>query len=412
MRHLYALWMTLFEAFLPAMVFGGSKWKRWKSGQRQWKRDLAQLSEDRKEGKWLWFHCASVGEYEQAKPVIQRMTKHADVNIAVTFFSPSGYEAKHQDPLLDWVSYLPLDTPSNTKQFLEALKPDMAIFVKYELWFNFMHALKQRKIPMALISAHFTDKHWTTQWPGIHLGQQLADFDRIFTQSEASCNRLESAGIYNSVAAGDTRVDRVLEVVNTSYKHEAIERFIQGSRVLVIGSNWPEDDAHLLPVLRRYKTLKVIVVPHELKSSQLDYWKEECESGIHTIDELEEGIRPSTRVVYVNRMGLLSKLYRYADVAYIGGGFGKAVHNTLEAAVYGIPVIFGPGNKRFLEIQHLKELGIGTEVHDDEDLQTALSKALEDEAYRKEVKAKSEQFIQDQQGATDMIVEWMEARLK
>jgi 3-deoxy-D-manno-octulosonic-acid transferase len=408
MRHLYAFFMYLFQALLPVLVFGGGKWKRWKAGQQQWNHDIEGFSRGSDEAPWIWFHCASVGEFEQAKPVIQRLKKEREAKIAVTFFSPSGFEAKQGDPLLDFVTYLPLDTPANAKRFLEAIKPAVAIFVKYELWFNFMHELHQRNIPMTLISAHFTDKHWSTQWPGIHLGQQLADFDRIFTQSEASVNRLESAGIRNAIAAGDTRVDRVVEVAQTAFEHPTLAAFAKTGKVLVVGSNWPEDDAHLIPVLRRYKELKVMVVPHELKQRQLDYWKEECEQGIQTIDEAEEVLNNETRVIYINRMGMLSHVYRYADVAYVGGGFGKAVHNTLEAAVYGIPVIFGPNNKRFLEIQRLKELGIGQEIKDDTELEEALARALEDEEYRNEAKARAEQFIQSQQGATDRIVRWIE----
>jgi len=264
---------------------------------------------------------------------------------------------------------------------------------------------------MTLISAHFIHKHWTTQWPGIHLGTQLADFDRIFAQSEVTCSRLGSVGVFNCEVAGDTRVDQVVQIANEPFKNEALEAFVRDHPVLVVGSNWPEDDAHLIPVLRRYKDCKVIVVPHELGDRQLSYWKEECQRGLQTIDELESSPKDETRVVYINRMGLLSKVYRYASVAYIGGGFGKAVHNTLEAMVYGIPVIFGPRNDRFLEVQRLKELGIGQQVKDDAELEDALRRAMEDMSYRASVRTKGQAFIQSQQGATESIVAWITEKL-
>ena len=279
---------------------------------------------------------------------------------------------------------MPSDLPENAEDFVNKLNPDAAIFVKYEFWFNFMDVLYTKNIPMALISAYFPDKHWTIEWPGILLGEMLSQFDVIFTQDEMSCNILASVMIDNARSVGDTRVDRVLDVKKQAWEFDPINSFIgEGEHVLVVGSNWSADDQ---------------------KSS----WKENFKSQMLSIAELESGEFVNQRVLYVDRMGLLSRVYRFASVAYIGGGFGKAVHNTLEAAVYNIPVIFGPENGRFQEIQYLKELGVGIEVKSQSELSAALDKALSDKEYRALVNRASNEFFQSQLGASDEIFQWIE----
>lgn len=407
MRLIYAYFMRMVEVLLPLWPLRGEKFNQWLIGQKQVWQDLENLPKSG-ELKKIWIHCASVGEFEQAKPVITRIKKqYQDVFIAVTFFSSSGYFAKRSDTTIDWVSYLPFDTTNNAKRFLSALQPNIALFVKYELWFNFFHELKISNIPSAIFSAHFTDKHWSTQWPGIHLGRHLKDLDVIFTQSEASCNRLVSVGICNGIAVGDTRVDQVLMTKATEYHNELLVKFLAGKRTLVIGSNWPEDDQYLFEVLKKFQNHKVIVVPHELGDEQLHRWLRNFRDRIITIDELEFVKESNATMLYVNRIGLLSKLYRFADLAYVGGGFGKSVHNTLEPLVYGVPVVFGPQNARFLEVQLFKKLGIGIEVTDADTMMEAFQKGLENQDFRHEVGLKINAYIQEQQGASEKVASWV-----
>lgn len=411
MRHLYTGLLYVFSWLAPAFKWTSRKYAKWLSVRNQWEVDLKHF--ERKAGVPLvWFHCASVGEFEQARPVIDVLAAKQPVQIAVSFFSPSGYEAKKTFKHADVITYLPIDIPSRVNRFLDLLKPTVAVFVKYELWFNFMHMIHSRGIAMALMSAHFPHKHWSTQWPGIHLGIQLAQFDRVFAQTEVSCSRLQSVGIYNCVCVGDTRVDRVIDVAEKSFESVVLASYAKASKVLVVGSNWPEDDLHLIPVLKSLKHFNIIVAPHELSNDQKKRWLDAFKGEIQTLADFEEGQEETTRVVYVDQIGFLSKLYRFADVAYIGGGFGKAVHNTLEAAVYGIPVIFGPKNQRFVEIQALKEIGAGIEIMSGKELSEKLNKALDDQAYRDEVSSALKDFFTSHSGASKKVLKWIEEVVK
>jgi 3-deoxy-D-manno-octulosonic-acid transferase len=386
------------------------KAKKWLDARGQWKSDLKGF---KKSKKLIWFHCASIGEFEQARPVIERLVVSDEYQIAITFFSPSGYEAKSNYRHGDLITYLPTDFPENVDWFLESLQPDVAIFVKYEFWFNFMEGLNSRKIPMALISAYFPVKHWTVEWPGILFGWRLAQFDVIFTQDAMSCDVLSSVMINNTDQIGDTRIDRVMEGAEEEWSFPSITKFVDGgSYVLVVGSNWVADDKYLFSVIQNHPQLKVIVAPHELHDDQKMNWEKEFNDQFVLIGDLDSSDQKNQRVLYVDQIGMLSKLYRFGTAAYIGGGFGKAVHNTLEAAVYGIPVIFGPENKRFQEIQELKRLGVGIEVKNGLQLSAAIDKAFGDASYRLHVKDSTSSFFENQRGASDKIVDWVHQLLK
>ncbi len=406
MLRFYTLLLRMGLILVPLFSSKNVKVRKWFDAREKWKEDLGSFN---KHKTVIWFHCASIGEFEQARPVIEKLAQTDRYQLAITFFSSSGYEAKANYEFADLITYLPSDLPENAEDFVNKLNPDAAIFVKYEFWFNFMDVLYTKNIPMALISAYFPDKHWTIEWPGILLGEMLSQFDVIFTQDEMSCNILASVMIDNARSVGDTRVDRVLDVKKQAWEFDPINSFIgEGEHVLVVGSNWSADDRNLIPVIKNHPNLKVIVVPHELHENQKSSWKENFKSQMLSIAELESGEFVNQRVLYVDRMGLLSRVYRFASVAYIGGGFGKAVHNTLEAAVYNIPVIFGPENGRFQEIQYLKELGVGIEVKSQSELSAALDKALSDKEYRALVNRASNEFFQSQLGASDEIFQWIE----
>lgn len=410
MLRIYTLLLRMGLILIPIFSGSNDKVKKWFDARDKWKKDLGSFKKNK---TVIWFHCASVGEFEQARPVIEKLALTDNYQIAITFFSSSGYEAKANYQFADVITYLPTDLPENVEAFVSKLNPDVAIFVKYEFWFNFMDVLYSKNIPMALISAYFPNKHWTIEWPGILLGERLSQFDVIFTQDDMSCNILASVMINNARKVGDTRVDRVLDVKEETWEFDSINSFIgESQHVLVVGSNWIEDDRYLIPSIKNHPKLNVIVVPHELHDDQKYSWKESFKNQMILIGELESGEFVDQRILYVDRMGLLSKLYRFASVAYIGGGFGKAVHNTLEAAVYSIPVIFGPKNGRFQEIQSLKELGIGLEVKSQAEFSEALDKALSDKEYQNLVKNASKEFFQSQRGASEEIVQWIEKASK
>jgi len=406
MLRFYTILLRMGLILVPIFSRKSEKVKKWVKARNQWVRDLEFFEKNK---SLIWFHCASVGEFEQARPVIEALAQTGDHQIAVTFFSSSGYEAKADYPLADVITYLPSDLPENVTPFLEMMRPDVAIFVKYEFWFNFMDALHARSIPMALISAYFPDKHWTIQWPGILLGERLKQLDVIFTQDEMSRNILASVMIDNAENIGDTRVDRVLAVKDETWSSDLLSAFFEGNQeLLLVGSNWSADDRIIIPALKEHSDLKVIVVPHEIREYQKEVWISAFGDELIFIGDLESGQYNHQRILYVDRMGLLSKLYRYATVAYVGGGFGKAVHNTLEAAVYNIPIVFGPKNQRFQEVQSLKKLKIGIEVKSLPEFSKALDHALNNEAYRNHVQLVSNEFFQDQKGATQKIVTWIQ----
>mgnify|MGYP001041518038 CR=1 FL=1 len=403
---LYTFVTRVFLGLAPLFKWTSPKFAKWVATRGQWKEDTQSF---KKTGKVVWFHCASVGEFEQARPLIEGMKKENEsVQVIVTFFSSSGYEVRKDYALADVVTYLPADLPGRIQDFIECVQPDLVVFVKYEFWFNTMEQLHKKSIPMILVSAYLTDRHWTTQWPGIYLGRRLNQFTRIFAQDEATVKRLERIGIFDAVAVGDTRVDRVIYNAEQGFDLQGIETFKGDNQLLVIGSNWPSDDGVILNVVKARSDLKLIVAPHEVNAAQLAVWKRHFGSTLVKFSDIEQtpGWEKAT-VIYVDRIGLLSKLYRLGDAAYIGGGFGKAVHNTLEASVYGIPVFFGPKNQRFQEVQELKVLGAGLEIDSEESFRNSLVKALDDAGFRKRVKEATEHYFERQRGASTAILSWV-----
>lgn len=350
----------------------------------------------------IWIHAASVGEFEQARPLIERLRREKPQHkIVVTFFSPSGYEMRKNYAQADGVYYLPFATRTNARRFLDALQPTMAIFVKYEFWPAYLHELKRRNIPTYSISAIFRPGQlFFRPWGKWYL-DTLRCFTHIYVQDQASLQLLREGGISRSSIAGDTRFDRMAEVTAHPKQIPVVEQFVGGSRqVIVAGSTWPQDEALLARFIDNSLAIKLILVPHEIDDKHL-----------HTIFELFEGrmvrytrandvnIRHA-RVLVVDTMGLLSSIYPYGQVAYIGGGFGVGIHNTIEAAAYGMPVLFGPNYQHFREAKGLIAAGAAESVKNYDELQNALLRALDNHA---ETGARAAQYVQSELGATDKI---------
>jgi 3-deoxy-D-manno-octulosonic-acid transferase len=402
---LYNIGIELFILAVVAYSFVNKKAAKRFRGNNHWKRLPRDLFAD--QGS-IWFHCASLGEFEQARPIIDRLVKDESAPpILLTFFSPSGYEFRKDVQGVCAVTFMPFDRPRDVKAFLDWANVKKAVFIKYELWFNSLHQLKSRSIPVALVSAHFPNNHWVIKYPV--LGRKLSTFDKIFTQNLETQSQLEKIGLDNAEYAGDTRFDRVIKVSQEDYNQPNLEKW-SSTITLVIGSNWPSDDEIIIQALARNERLKVMVVPHELDPAQYRSWKAIFGSDLVSFSEIDSNQEIEQRIVFVDRMGLLSKLYRYADVTYIGGGFGQNVHNTLEAAVYGIPVIFGPNNARFHEIQQLKKLGAGLEINNSSDFEKVLTDIIKDEAFRADTELTLQKFFEDKCGASSLVIEWLEKR--
>ena len=318
---------------------------------------------DRK-AKYIWFHASSLGEFEQGRPMIEQIRKvHPEYKILLTFFSPSGYEVRKNYAGADVVCYLPFDTPGRVEQFLDLANPAMAIFIKYEFWGNYLHALQQRGIPVYIISAIFRREQLFFQWFGKPYRKMLDCFNHLFVQDERSKALLEEYGIRNVTVAGDTRFDRVIDVYHQAKQIPLVERFIKGTDgqqpplVFVAGSSWPEDEAIFIPYFERHPEMKLIIAPHEIHEGHLKSIEARLHRPTIRLSQATEQNVANQDCLIVDSFGLLSSLYRYGQIAYIGGGFGAGIHNTLEAAVYGMPVLFGPRFQKFKEAKDLIAVG-------------------------------------------------------
>ena len=403
------------------------KLKRLFRGQRETlaKEQIASLENNRGA---VWIHAASVGEFEQARPLIERIvesqkSKEKRLKIVVTFFSPSGYEARKNYDLADGVYYLPFATRHKAKKFLDALQPSMAIFVKYEFWPAYLRALKKRGIPTYSISAIFRPTQRFFHWYGRSSLRVLKCFTHIYVQDEASRRLLAEHGIHDSSVAGDTRFDRVNQIVESQKSKDRcaqsqltpIAQFVEGcERVIIAGSTWPEDEVLLAKYIDDLSSVigdlntKLILVPHELNEEHLH--KIFClfqgrfvrYSAVSAMSDAvsRQNILQRAEVLVIDTMGLLSTIYRFGQVAYIGGGFGEGIHNTIEAAVYGVPVVFGPNYHHFREAQGLIDADAARSIKNYNELEAALTLALEQ---HEKLGAKAAAYVQSELGATEKI---------
>ncbi len=361
------------------------------------------------EGYDLWLHAASLGEFEQGRPLLERVRReHPEAHILLSFFSPSGYEVRKDCPLADTVVYLPFDRPRLVRRFLDAARPRCAVFVKYEFWGNFITELHRRKVPVYLISAIFRPSQiFFRPWGGT-FRRILRCYTKIFVQDENSKRLLESVGADKVVVAGDTRFDRVSEIMHNAKDLPEIKEFCGNSEfTLVAGSSWPPDEDVYIDWLHAHPGAKAICAPHEFDGRRLEALLRRFGEGAILYSELKKGAvtAADVRYIIVDCFGLLSSLYRYGDAALIGGGFGVGIHNLNEAAVYGIPVVFGPNHSKFKEAGDLIECRGGMCMHDAGEGRAILTRLYDDPAMRRACGAKAGKYIKDNIGATDLIYE-------
>ena len=359
---LYTAAIQLYALTVSAVAPFHKKARLMRAGQAQTTAILREKI-DRK-AKYIWFHASSLGEFEQGRPMIEQIRKvHPEYKILLTFFSPSGYEVRKNYAGADVVCYLPFDTPGRVEQFLDLANPAMAIFIKYEFWGNYLHTLQQRGIPVYIISAIFRREQLFFQWFGKPYRKMLDCFNHLFVQDERSKALLEEYGIRNVTVAGDTRFDRVIDVYHQAKQIPLVERFIKGTDgqqpplVFVAGSSWPEDEAIFIPYFERHPEMKLIIAPHEIHEGHLKSIEARLHRPTIRLSQATEQNVANQDCLIVDSFGLLSSLYRYGQIAYIGGGFGAGIHNTLEAAVYGMPVLFGPRFQKFKEAKDLIAVG-------------------------------------------------------
>ena len=399
----YVLLIRLAKPFNP-------KARQWIDGR---KADTALPDSFNTGDKRVWFHCASLGEFEQGRPIMEMIRKEAPgVKIILTFFSPSGYEIRKNYPQADAVLYLPADIPSKVKRFLTKYQPDLAVFIKYEFWFNYLDQLYQRNTPVIFASAIFRPSQHFFKWYGGWFRKYLKNADRIFVQDASSLHLLEQAGINTAVKAGDTRFDRVFENSVQVRRFPLIEKFKGASKIVLGGSTWPPEIELIARYIRESDPeVKFIIAPHEVDPVTINAMR--IKLGVESVLYSEaEQLDPSRyKILIIDGIGFLSHLYQYADIAVIGGGFGKGIHNILEAATFGVPVIFGPNYLRFREAVELKELKGAFPVKNLEEFNSALSQLLNDHSFRQFTGDICRKYVKTNIGTTRIIAQYILAKL-
>ena len=439
-----------------ASLFSEKVRKMWR-GERQTIRKLKEQVDP--QAKYVWFHAASLGEFEQGRPLMEQLRRdHPEYKILLTFFSPSGYEVRKNYEGADIVCYLPLDTIRNARRFLRAIRPVMAFFIKYEFWYNYLHILRHRGVPVYSVSSIFRPGQIFFRWYGRQYSRVLKCFSHFYVQNDVSRDLLATLGINNVTVVGDTRFDRVLQIKAAAKKLPIVEAFLNeakaplsspegdtiaddaanktieapsgavggagavartSSRVFVAGSSWQPDEDIFIPFFNKHTDWKLIIAPHVIDESHLQqieaklqgrkvvrYTTIEAPSGAVGGAGAESGAESlaSASVLIIDCFGLLSSIYGYADVTYVGGGFGVGIHNTLEAAVWDVPVIFGPNNKRFQEAQGLLQCGGGLEITCADDFNRIMQRFESDPQAVAEAGRQAGAFVAEMTGATQKIL--------
>lgn len=358
----------------------------------------------------IWVHTASLGEFEQGLPVIEAIrSSYPTYKILVTFFSPSGYAVKNQTPAADYVTYLPMDTTKNVQRFLKLTNPKLAIFVKYEIWPNYLRALNSRKIPTLLISALFKNNQIYFKRHGNFMRKALKGFSHFFVQDKNSEELLNSIGYTNVSISGDTRFDRVSQILERANTLEFMLNFKGNQDCLVAGSTWPEDEELLVPYINSStKNIKYVMAPHNIKEKHIDHLKSSLTKKSILFSQIGNANLSDCDVLIVDTIGLLTKIYSYANVAYVGGGFSTGLHNTLEPAVFGIPVVIGPQYEGFKEAQDLVALQGILPISSAKSLEETLNRLWDDAQYARKTGDICKEYVSQKKGATNVIMSYID----
>ena len=359
------------------------------------------------QAKYVWFHAASLGEFEQGRPLMEQLRReHPEYKILLTFFSPSGYEVRKNYEGADIICYLPLDTITNARRFLRTIRPVMAFFIKYEFWYNYLHILKHRGVPVYSVSSIFRPEQVFFKWYGRQYGRVLNCFTHFFVQNEMSKELLAKIGITAVSVVGDTRFDRVLQIKEAAKQLQIVETFKQDANVFVAGSSWPPDEEIFIPYFNEHRDWKLIIAPHVIGEDHLKQIEKQLEGRRvvrYTAAKDEEEIGKAD-VLIIDCFGLLSSIYHYGEIAYVGGGFGVGIHNVLEAAVWDVPVFFGPNNQKFQEAQGLKAAGGGIDFQTYEQFASQMDLFLSDKEKLKVAGESAGRFVQSLAGATGKVL--------
>ncbi len=395
------LWIY-YLGILTASVFN-PKARLWIRGR---KGIFHQIRERVKDDPLIWVHVASLGEFEQGRPVMEEIKRRCQqYKILLTFFSPSGYEIRRNYGGADYIFYLPLDTRRNARRFIQRVKPAMAIFVKYEFWYHYIHQLNRNRIPVYLISGIFRQDQVFFRWYGGWFRKILLHFNHLFVQTEESLDLLSHIKVNQVTLAGDTRFDRVLQIASATREIPLAASFKGHGPCLVAGSTWPGDEVFLLSYINEYKgQAKFIIAPHEIQEEHIQKITQQLKKPFIRFSLARDASIADKQVLIIDNIGMLSSLYRYGDIAYIGGGFGKGIHNILEAATFGLPILFGPNYAKFNEAVELINLGGAVSFTAMDALKARLDHWLDDPEERVRLGLISRDFVHRKAGATSIII--------
>jgi 3-deoxy-D-manno-octulosonic-acid transferase len=410
MKPLYHLFLLLYPFAARCIAPFNKKAQLWVNGRKNWKKQLKQILEEQTKPA-IWMHCSSLGEFEQGLPLFEALkSTYPNHFFVVSFFSPSGYEIIKNHPVANYVCYLPMDSPKNAKEFIELVNPKMALFIKYEFWYYYLRQLHQKGIPTLLVSAIFRKDQLFFKWYGQFYKNMLQFFNHIFLQDDTSKELLSSIGFNQNIhVSGDTRFDRVISIANAHTINDTIVRFCNNQNTIIAGSTWGEDDKCLHHYAIANPSIQFIIAPHDIEQERIEECLQFYPNAI-AYSKYQAAIANNLQItnyqtLVIDNMGMLSSLYRYATIAFIGGGFiEEGVHNTLEAAVYGVPILFGATYNKYLEAVQLVEKEGAFAVADLIELEQVLNELMSDEQIRKRVGANAKDYVYAKSGATKKIM--------
>jgi len=404
MLFLYDLGIQLYRFLILLAALKNKKAAAWIKGRTDILNHIA--SQVKSSQNRIWFHFASLGEFEQGRPVLEEIkSRYPEMSIVITFFSPSGFEVRKDYKLADYVFYLPLDTPKNARVFVRLIKPSIAVFTKYEYWYHYFESLHANNIPLFIVSGLFRKDQPFFRWYGGLHRKMLSRVTHFFVQNQLSYSLLGNLGFKNASVTGDTRFDRVLKNASQVSRIPAVQKFCGDSKVFIAGSTWPEDEKILAPLARNFPAWKFIIAPHEVDPTHIRAIEQLFINSVKLSSVKQSTVEP--QVLIIDNIGMLSSLYQYGNVAYVGGGFGVGIHNTQEAAAYGLPVIFGPNYHNFQEAIDLVEAGPSYSIKDFDELSRRMD-YLENEEIRSELGAAAKQYVLKKAGASTIIVNYLE----
>ncbi|MCG3166896.1 MAG: 3-deoxy-D-manno-octulosonic acid transferase [Bacteroidia bacterium] len=408
MNVLYNLAIFLYTLSVRMAAIWNNKARKWVDGRKTVFDELK--SKVNSNEKKVWFHCASLGEFEQARPVIE-LFKHRNptFKILLTFFSPSGYEVRKNYTGADYIFYLPVDTAANARQFVELVNPSLAVFAKYDFWFNYLQMLHKSKIPVVVFSAVFRKEQYFFQEYGEWFLKILSKIDVICVQDEESRKLLRKAKFNNVMLCGDTRFDRVMQIAGQPADFPLIERFKNDKITIVAGSTWPDDERIIIELIKKRKdTMKFIIAPHETDEKRIAELMEQIPVEALRFSQANEHNISDAVVLVIDSIGILSQVYRYADVAYVGGGFGKGIHNILEPAAFSVPVIIGPNYKKFNEAVEMVNLSMAFTIDKFRQMNNKITDLFFIKGSDAAVKRRIAEYMKSKKGATQQVVEGLE----